>query len=285
MPNKRINMRKIRDILRLRFEAGLSFRQISQCADVSTCAIQKMLKRLDAVGVSWPLPEGMSESRLASLLYPESDSRPGELRILDAPALSALPAAPYEYAEYRAVKVAPDYHVEYARHWYSVPHELVDQPLSLKAGQTVIQIWHQGQCVAQHPRSQHEYKHTTNPLHMPVQHQKHSGSTPERLLAMGKNIGAYTGKVVESLLKRKAHPEQAYRAVLGLIALQKKYGRERLEKARHVAWHHKTPDRRFIENLLRHQRENQELQAMRGGKTHPAASLEHENLRGPDYYH
>lgn len=79
MPNKRINMRKIRDILRLRFEAGLSFRQISQCADVSTGAIQKMLKRLDTVGVSWPLPEGMSESRLASLLYPESDSRPGGL--------------------------------------------------------------------------------------------------------------------------------------------------------------------------------------------------------------
>lgn len=51
MPNKRINMRKIRDILRLRFEAGLS----------------------------WLLPEGMSESRLASLLYPESDSRPGRL--------------------------------------------------------------------------------------------------------------------------------------------------------------------------------------------------------------
>lgn len=149
----------------------------------------------------------------------------------------------------------------------------------------MIQIWHQGQCVAQHPRSQHEYKHTTNPLHMPVQHQKHSGWTPERLLAMGKNIGAYTGKVVESLLKRKAHPEQAYRAVLGPIALQKKYGRERLEKASHVAWHHKTPDRRFIENLLRHQRENQELQAMRGGETHPTASLEHENLRGPGYYH
>ncbi len=37
MPNKRINMRKIRDILRLRFEVGLSFRQISQCADVSIC--------------------------------------------------------------------------------------------------------------------------------------------------------------------------------------------------------------------------------------------------------
>lgn len=79
MPNKRIAMRKIHEILRLRFEVGLSFRQISQCADVSTGAIQKMLKRLEATGIPWPLPEGMSEPRLASLLYPESDSlnRPG----------------------------------------------------------------------------------------------------------------------------------------------------------------------------------------------------------------
>lgn len=72
-------MRKIHEILRLRFEVGLSFRQISQCADVSTGAIQKMLKRLEASGISWPLPEGMSEPRLASMLYPDSDSRPGAL--------------------------------------------------------------------------------------------------------------------------------------------------------------------------------------------------------------
>ena len=64
MPNKRIAMHKIHEILRLRFEVGLSFRQISQCADVSTGAIQKMLKRLEAAGISWPLPEGMSEPHL-----------------------------------------------------------------------------------------------------------------------------------------------------------------------------------------------------------------------------
>ena len=45
-------MRKIHEILRLHFEVGLSFRQISQCADVSTGAIQKMLKRLEASGIS-----------------------------------------------------------------------------------------------------------------------------------------------------------------------------------------------------------------------------------------
>ncbi|HAW3225264.1 TPA: IS21 family transposase, partial [Escherichia coli] len=144
-----------------------------------------------------------------------NQTRAERFRILDAPALSPLPLAPYEYTEYKAVKVGPDYHVEYARHWYSVPHELVGQRLSLKAGQSVVQLWHKGQCVAQHPRSTHEYKHTTNPLHMPERHRQHGTWTPERLIEQGKRTGPSTGRVVESMLKAKPHPELAYRAVLG----------------------------------------------------------------------
>ena len=78
-----------------------------------------------------------------------------------------------------------------------------------------IQLWHKGQCVAQHPRSTHEYKHTTNPLHMPERHRQHGTWTPERLIEQGKRTGPSTGRVVESMLKAKPHPELAYRAVLG----------------------------------------------------------------------
>ncbi|EPU7075943.1 Mu transposase domain-containing protein, partial [Escherichia coli] len=138
-----------------------------------------------------------------------NQTRAERFRILDAPALSPLPLAPYEYTEYKAVKVGPDYHVEYARHWYSVPHELVGQRLSLKAGQSVVQLWHKGQCVAQHPRSTHEYKHTTNPLHMPERHRQHGTWTPERLIEQGKRTDPSTGRVVESMLKAKPHPELA----------------------------------------------------------------------------
>lgn len=97
--------------------------------------------------------------------------------------------------------------------------------------------------------------------------------------------GPFTGRVVDAMLKAKAHPELAYRAVLGLTALQKKYGKERLEKASCVAWHYKTPDRRFIDNLLRNNRENQDLPLSSQSEQHSPASLEHENLRGPGYYH
>lgn len=130
-----------------------------------------------------------------------NQTRAERFRILDAPALSPLPLAPYEYTEYKAVKVGPDYHVEYARHWYSVPHELVDQRLSLKVGQSVVQLWHKGPCVAQHPRSTHEYKHTTNPLHMPERHRRHGTWTPEHLIEQENRTDPSTGRVVESMLK------------------------------------------------------------------------------------
>jgi hypothetical protein len=120
---------------------------------------------------------------------------------------------------------------------------------------------------------------------MPAQHRGHGTWTPERLIEMGGSIGPFTGRVVDAMLKAKAHPELAYRAVLGLTSLQKKYGKERLEKANCVAWYYNAPDRRFIDNLLRHPRENQELPLSRQSEQHAATSLEHENLRGPGYYH
>ena len=40
---------------------------------------------------------------------------------IDRPALKALPQAQYEYAEWKKCRVAPDYHVEVERHYYSVP--------------------------------------------------------------------------------------------------------------------------------------------------------------------
>ncbi|EMV2342107.1 IS21 family transposase [Escherichia coli] len=193
-----------------------------------------------------------------------NQTRAERFALLDAPALSALPVSEYEFAEYKTVKVAPDYHVEYAHHWYSVPHELIGQRLSLKATQTVIQLWHQGQCVAQHPRSLHEYKHTTNPLHMPAAHQAHSRWTPESLQEAARKIDPYTAMTVDSMLNSKRHPEQAYRTVLGLLSLKKHYGRERLEKACHVARECRTSERRFIENLLRNNRENLSLRKKRG---------------------
>jgi len=72
VPAKRIPMRKIREVLRLRFEAGRSIRQISASASTKTSvgAIQKLLSRTQALNLAWPLPRDLDDGRLAALFTP-----------------------------------------------------------------------------------------------------------------------------------------------------------------------------------------------------------------------
>ena len=52
-------------------------------------------------------------------------SRQSAFEAIDRPALKALPSVPYEYADWKKVRVHLDYHIEFVRHYYSVPHALV----------------------------------------------------------------------------------------------------------------------------------------------------------------
>lgn len=70
-----ITMRKIRDILRLRFAAGLSIRQIKDSTKVSVGAIQKLLARAQELELSWPLSDQLDDTALAGLFYPGADTR------------------------------------------------------------------------------------------------------------------------------------------------------------------------------------------------------------------
>ena len=74
MPAKRITMRNIREVLRLRLAAGLSLRQIRHSTKISLGAVQKLLARADELGLTWPLPEELDDTRLARLFYPSADT-------------------------------------------------------------------------------------------------------------------------------------------------------------------------------------------------------------------
>lgn len=67
-------MRKIREVLRLRLSAKLSFRQISNSTKLSVGAIQKLTKQAEVAGLGWPLPVEMDDSQLAKLFYPKADT-------------------------------------------------------------------------------------------------------------------------------------------------------------------------------------------------------------------
>lgn len=63
-------MRKIRDVLRLKFEAGVGERQIAEALGVARSTVQEALRRAREGGVTWPLPPDMDEVVLQARLYP-----------------------------------------------------------------------------------------------------------------------------------------------------------------------------------------------------------------------
>ena len=72
MANKRKSMRKVRQVLRLAWEAGLKQREISRSLSLSPTTVAEYLRRAKDAGLSWPLPESLDDSQLESRLFPVS---------------------------------------------------------------------------------------------------------------------------------------------------------------------------------------------------------------------
>src|ERR1700754_1354608 len=70
MPGERLSMRKIRELLRLRWEHHLPQRAIGQSLRLSQASVSDYLNRARRAGLSWPLPDGLDDARLEALLFP-----------------------------------------------------------------------------------------------------------------------------------------------------------------------------------------------------------------------
>jgi len=198
---------------------------------------------------------------------------------IDRPALKPLPAHPYRYTAIKTVKVNIDYHVDYQRHLYSVPHQYVGQKLELHATDTLVEVYGQGRRVAVHPRS-HSPGMTTDPAHMPERHRHQHQWTPERLENWAGAIGEQTRAWVHEQLARRAHPEQAYRVCLGLLNLSRDYAAPRLEAACVIANQQQLTRLKSIKRILKNNRDRL--------PTHRLLDIElpqdHDNVRGPESF-
>jgi len=66
---ERLSMRKIQDVLRLKYDCGLSNRQIARSLQISRSAIAEYLERAGKAGVGWPLPAGLTDAELEAKLF------------------------------------------------------------------------------------------------------------------------------------------------------------------------------------------------------------------------
>ncbi|MBU2761849.1 IS21 family transposase [Acidithiobacillus caldus] len=199
---------------------------------------------------------------------------------LDQPALQALPAQDYEFSVWKKARVNIDYHVEYLGHYYSVPYRLTRAQVDLRITAQTVEIFHDLQRVASHIRDDSPHRHSTVSEHMPKAHQRHGEWSPGRLLKWGLSIGTAARDVVQWQLTNRPHPEQGYRSCLGLLSLSRRYGAERLEAACRRALLIGAPTTRSVKSIL-----VQGLDQV-GAETPEVAPLpQHDNIRGPNYYH
>jgi transposase len=75
MSRKRISMRTIKEVLRLKFEVGLSYDAIGKSCNIGHSTVGEYLRRAKDAGLPWPLPEDMDDSALENLLYPPPADR------------------------------------------------------------------------------------------------------------------------------------------------------------------------------------------------------------------
>ena len=73
MPTERIKMRKIREVLRLKYDLGLSKQQIATSCNICKTSVKRYLRRAEELGLAWPLPTELDDAGLELLLYPSEE--------------------------------------------------------------------------------------------------------------------------------------------------------------------------------------------------------------------
>jgi transposase len=196
-------------------------------------------------------------------------------------ALRPLPSAPYEYADWHQKTLNADYHAEIEKHWYSAPYRLAHEEIWARVTAQTVELLHLGERVASHRRSSVPYKHTTDPSHMPEAHRHHAAG-PEGVLRWAETVGPMTTAMVKRLLDANPVREQGWRSARGLQRIGEKYGAARTEQACASALRFGARSYKPIERLLALGREGTGLH---DDDAVEAAGIQHENVRGPDYYH
>ena len=76
MPARRLSMRKVKEVLRLKFDRGLEVRQIARSCSIPHTSVLNYLRRAEEAGLSWPLPEDLDDEALERRLFPGPPARP-----------------------------------------------------------------------------------------------------------------------------------------------------------------------------------------------------------------
>ncbi len=201
---------------------------------------------------------------------------------LDRPALKPLPSQPYELAEWKDdCGVNIDYHVIVDHNFYSVPYQLFHERVDVRVTGSTVEMFFKHRRVASHQLLLGRGQCSTKPEHMPSAHRAHAEWTPSRLISWAGKAGPAAAHLVTEIMERRPHPEQGYRACLGIMRLGRIHGHDRLEAACQRAGRLKSFSYRTVKNILAAGMDRLSLDDPTARRS---AAPRHKNIRGAVYY-
>ena len=207
------------------------------------------------------------------------DSRKSLFEELEKPALLPLPSRRFEIALWKKAKANIDYHVELEGSYYSIPYKNRGVELVIRYTESTVEIFHSHRRIAVHNKLYKKGHTSTIKEHMPSWHREYSDWSPSRILNLAQTMGGSIQEICKKIIESREHPEQGYRACMGIIRLEKKYSKERLENACRRALDIGGISYKSIKSILDNGLDLQKIFP----KT-DSVQIQHENIRGSDYY-
>ena len=209
-----------------------------------------------------------------------SGSRASVFESEDRPALQRLPAQRHEFVRVSTAKVAKDAHIQFERHFYSVPYRHVGQRIEVRATSEVVQLYDRTTWLATHRRRQSDYGRSTDPAHLPHKHTAHLSRDVDYYLGQGRRIGPQTRDWMQRQFDEADHPWLRFRRCQGLLSLQRSYPGARIENACALANQGGLNHLKQIRSILKNQRDRHPTPC----RVSPELPQHHENVRGPQHF-
>ena len=162
-----------------------------------------------------------------------------------------------------------------------MPYRLLKEQIEARITQRTIELFYKGERVACHVRSGTRGRHTTLPEHMPSSYRRYAGWTIDRIRRDAAAIGPDTAKLTTVILESRPHPEQGFRACLGILRLARQYGASRLEAACRRGLELDARSYGSISSILQHGLDRRPPPRTADTGELP---LDHPNIRGAGYY-
>lgn len=233
--------------------------------------------RLDELNAAIrPLLDAHNQMRFQNRGY----SRHAQFEERERMHLMGLPNTTYLIKHYAGSRVQKNGHVLLSedKHYYSVPYRYIGQWVRLIYTSSSVEVYCQHQRIATHQRLRGQYHYSTLKDHLPPAHQWVNDWNPEAFIGRADRVGPQTRQAVEALLTSRTHPEQAYRSCQGVLSLEKKVGKERLERACERALSYQSVSYKVIRSIIERGLDNLD------GTGPVSAGPAHENIRGASAY-